>query len=116
MVPGAKGTILASPDGIAWSLRATSASDTLFGIAHGNGRFVAAGDNALFWSAVTASTQDDIYSIAFEANQFVTARHYGAVLTSPDGWSWTSRTSPTILDLLGMDSGAASPGSAVQSG
>ena len=113
---GDKGTILTSPDGLAWSLRPTSASDTLFGIAYGNGRYVAAGDNALLWSAVTAPTQDDIYSITFGPDQLVNARHYGAVLTRPDSRSWTSRTSPTTLDLLGMDSVAASPGSDVQWG
>jgi hypothetical protein len=40
---GANGTILTSPDGGTWTLRASLPTNSLYGAAYGNGTFVAVG-------------------------------------------------------------------------
>src|ERR1035438_6307717 len=63
---GESGTILTSPDGVAWKSRNSGITNGgLYGIASGNGLFVAVGFS---W--------DD---------------NYGVILTSQDGIVWTSR-------------------------
>jgi len=47
---GGGGTILTSPDGITWTLQTSGTSNTLYGIAYGNGRFVAVGENVILTS------------------------------------------------------------------
>ncbi|MGA9750486.1 MAG: carboxypeptidase regulatory-like domain-containing protein [Acidobacteriota bacterium] len=110
---GDKGTILTSPDGLAWSLRPTSASDTLFGIAYGNGRYVAAGDNTLFWSdgganwtKILITSVNGLRDVAFGANRFVAVGVIGGIITSPDGINWSAVTAPTQDDIYSITFGA----------
>jgi len=44
----------------------------------------------------------DFRAIIYGNNQYVAVREGGFFMTSPDGISWTSRTSPTTKNLLGV--------------
>jgi Immunoglobulin I-set domain len=72
----------------------------LDGIAHGNGTYVAVGQNglvftspdALTWSNRTSGTSSTLYDVAFGNGIFVaTIAGSSNVLTSPNGITWTTR-------------------------
>ena len=72
---GLDGTLLTSPDGITWTKRAlpeTGATFNLYAVTYANGTFVAGGYSSLYF----------VYTVN------------SAILTSPDGITWTRRTLP----------------------
>ena len=54
------------------------------------------------WKMQTFTGDPDFRAIVYAQNQYVVVREGGAIMTSPDGLSWTSRKSPTKNNLLGL--------------
>ena len=102
--PGAwKGVIYTSPDGSSWTQRLFSGED-LRDVAYGGGTYVAVGDNGtmwnspdgLAWSPVGTGLSEDLDGVAFGGGMFVAVGSGSgggpvAVLTSPDGTTWTDQ-------------------------
>lgn len=115
VVVGSDGTILRSADGNMWTRVVSPTVSHLEGVAYGNGRFVAVGGynatiistNGVDWVYHTYSTNADLYCIGFAHGLFIAAGYsfdngISALLTSPDGVTWTSRnfTFNTIFDRI----------------
>ena len=92
--PGSPGT--SSP----WREVSSGTSDTLKGVAYGNGVFVAVGGvpwkstilvsrDGLNWTRVSYDAQSPLNGIAYENGLFVAVGLDETILTSPDGYSWT---------------------------
>lgn len=92
-----------------WSPATSPASQTLWGIAHGNNRFVAVGEagtiltspDGLAWTARASGTDKWLLGVTFSPtlDTFVVVGDAGTILTSPDGITWTPRTSGTAQRL-----------------
>jgi len=103
-----KNTLLISRDGISWTKdSAGSPSTTFSNITYGNGMFIAAVDSAGI-GLIKTSTDGRIWTTRFidtGYNYFDKARYInglfvimgtgGTILTSPDGFNWTTRSSGT---------------------
>lgn len=86
-------------------------SETMWGLAHGDGLWVAVGENrkvaisedGFSWTAIDVSAifaaNDDISAVSYGGGQWVIAGGSGPskIATSPDGTTWTSRT-PAVSD------------------
>jgi len=115
---GANGTLLTSGNGITWAVGNSGTTNTLYGITYGNGRFVAVGaagtlinstDGGISWQTINSSTASDLKGVAYGVPQlayvytpqngytalnlpaatFVAVGANGALVTSPDGVTWT---------------------------
>jgi hypothetical protein len=96
---GLNGTLITSPDGIAWSSITTPSAQSLRGAAYGNNTFVIVGfkgevvtsqDDGATWDVQTSVTTEDLNSVAYGNGTFVAAGGYsGDVITSADGINWT---------------------------
>ena len=82
-------------------------------VAFGNNTFVAVGarakvirstDNGVSWSNSTSgvSSSIELYGVTFGNNTFVAVGKNGTIITSPDGITWTTRTSGTTFTLFGV--------------
>lgn len=100
---GSPNIALTSPNGVTWTSRfANSGFYQLNAVVYGAGRYVAVGGlgtvvtsaNAIQWTARSSGTFEWLQGIAFGANTFV-AVGGRALLTSPDGVSWTQRPTPS---------------------
>ena len=99
---GGYGTIMTSPDGVTWTSLSSGIS-TFYGIAFGNGIFVAVSTN-YSW----CSTDGSIWTtgsfrggwagggITFGNNIFVAVGINGSIQTTNDGITWTAQTAPGI--------------------
>lgn len=67
----------------------------------------------IVWHAVPRPTTNDLQGIAVLDDRFILTGDNGAVLTSPDGTNWTSRSTPIRAFLSGV---ATFPGGAVAVG
>ncbi len=54
------------------------------------------------WSVQTFKGDPDFRAIVYAKGQYVVVREGGSIMTSPDGIKWTSRSSPTTENLLGL--------------
>jgi hypothetical protein len=54
------------------------------------------------WKIQSFTGDPDFRAIVYADNQYVVVREAGYIMTSPDGLNWTSRTSPTTKNLLGL--------------
>ncbi|MBL9127059.1 MAG: hypothetical protein JNL97_05405, partial [Verrucomicrobiales bacterium] len=126
--------IATSTDGLRWTTLDLVSLPTvdLRGVAHGNGTWVAVGNNGLIltspdgieWSVSDSGTPRDLADIAFGGGRFVAVGHRANVsiaLVSSDGLEWTttlSRTngSPTSPGNLDLDRVAAGTGGFVAIG
>jgi len=109
---GDEGTFLTSTDGITWAPHSSTAISYVLGITYGNGLFVAVGIkgssgviltslDAVTWTTSYSSAKYAI-SITYGNGLFVAVGSGGSVLTSPDGATWTARTSATTNALYGV--------------
>ncbi|MBI5483048.1 MAG: hypothetical protein HY888_01135 [Deltaproteobacteria bacterium] len=100
---GSAGTILITPDGGAtWPQKTSGTTKDLKAVAFGNNTFVAAGnsgticfstDNGLTWQVAVSNVTKDLYNITYGNSLFVAVGYSGTIITSPDGVTWTKRTS-----------------------
>lgn len=99
---GAAGEIQSSPDGQAWTRRATGGGDSVLAVAsNGAGTLVAVGQteflksstNGTSWTSRTSpfTGTPHLVSVAFGAGVFVVVTAQNDIATSPDGVTWTVR-------------------------
>lgn len=94
--------IATSTDGIVWTARSGSPSGANRAVGYGDGRWIVGGSNAVTstnngasWSTVTVGV--GINGVAYGDGMWVAVGDSGALATSPDGATWTSRTTSTWL-------------------
>ncbi len=85
---GDKGTIRTSPDGSTWTVRNSGPITT-----GGRG------------GTTTAASTADLQAVTYGGGQFVAVGDNGTILTSPDGLTWTPRTSGTTFTLFAVTYG-----------
>lgn len=98
--------IMTSPDGITWTIRTPAEDEALFGVAWGNGLFVAVGNDGvgvqtspdgITWTVrPNPAALPRFGAVTFADNLFVATGTSGPdiIMTSPDGITWTLRTIP----------------------
>jgi sugar lactone lactonase YvrE len=98
-----RGVVAISEDGEHWMKQLPVTSESLNGVAFGNGRFVAVGNNGtvltsthgVVWETQTLTPEGrpDLRGIAFDQGLFVavSGNANGSIWTSPDGINWTNR-------------------------
>jgi len=82
----------------------------LHGVAYGNGRFVAVGnegavissEDGLGWTVRDSGTDERLRAVIFGNGLFITVGYAGTILTSPDGLRWTRRKSGSDTRLKGI--------------
>ncbi|MCI0535849.1 MAG: immunoglobulin domain-containing protein [Verrucomicrobiales bacterium] len=82
----------------------------LYGVAYGNGQFVAVGDystiltsvDGVSWVRRRSASQTSLNGIVYGAGQFVAVGGGGNILTSEDGVNWVVRQSGTQDNLRGI--------------
>jgi prepilin-type N-terminal cleavage/methylation domain-containing protein len=99
--------IMTSPDGVTWTARTSPTSEEWWDVTYGGGTWVAVGyggrvmssSNGFDWTQRGAPS-NDYYSVTYGNGLFVAVSEGGGtsqIITSPDGTTWTSRTSPISL-------------------
>lgn len=119
---GANGTIITSGDGANWAVVPPVTTNALYGITYGNGYFVAVGatgtllttTNGVTWQTVATLSALDLKGVAYGIPQyyvngvptlnqpaatFVAIGANGALVTSPDGATWTLRPQISTTQL-----------------
>ena len=111
---GDSGTLLTSPDGVAWTLQNSGDTHHLFGVGYGNGTFVAVGTvgailtstDGTTWTPRLSGTGAYLYGTAYGNSTFVAVGASGTVLASADnGTTWTPSFTPTNNWLFGITYG-----------
>ena len=82
-----------------WAVRNSGTTEHLFGVANGNGTFVATGTNGAVltspdgaaWTSRNSGTPNDLNAVAYANGTFVAVGTVGTILTSTDGVIWTPR-------------------------
>jgi hypothetical protein len=104
--------VMTSPDGATWTTRTAAFDSTWYDVTYGNGRFVAVAlgsalgvagnvmysDNGTNWFTATSSEDLAYVDVEYGEGLFVAVSIVGAgnqIMTSPDGITWTTRTTPT---------------------
>jgi hypothetical protein len=85
----------------------------LFGVAYGNGTFVAVGGlgtiltstDGVTWTSETSGINYHLWGVTYGNGTFVAVGDDGTILTSTDGVTWTSETSGTNYNLEGVTYG-----------
>jgi hypothetical protein len=104
---GQGGRIITSPDGVNWTIRISGTSETFRGVATNATTFVTVGGQSaamirysadgITWNAAAVpaspSPSGALRAVAWGNNQFIAVGAQATVLTSPDGISWTVRSS-----------------------
>ena len=106
------GLIVTSPDGNTWAQ--TDVALVVKGLAYGNGKYVAAGDNGAIetspdgtnWTVQNSGTTVSLEGITYN-NGFVAVGLGGTILSSTDGVTWTNNTSGTVNNLNGAGYGSS---------
>jgi hypothetical protein len=94
---GAGGTVITSPNALAWTLRASGTANNLNGVAFGNGSYVAVGNvgtvinspDGATWDVQLSETTEDLNSVQFLNGQFYAVGANGTIISSLDGSVWT---------------------------
>jgi len=97
---GQIGKIVSSSDTVTWTDRTISGSQDLHAVTYGGGRFVGVGASSVRYSTdgdtwSSTSISGTMRGISYGKGLFVAVGDSGAIRTSTDGTSWTSRTSNT---------------------
>ena len=123
--PGNQMSVLTSSDGYAWAGGNANFSGPMdvYGVAYGNGIYVAVGtvliDSSNLWASSSppssglpspvngnnfrnSGTSNTLYGVAYGNSTFVAIGAGGTIITSPDGITWASRTSGTTNTLYGI--------------
>jgi hypothetical protein len=82
-----------------YALAGTAKETVAVGI---DGRIATRNNTTGVWAIQTFTGDPDFRAIVYANNQYVVVREAGFIMTSPDGVKWTSRTSPTKKNLLGL--------------
>jgi|GEM_PF-1648561 len=102
---------ISSDSGAIWTSKISNVTNNLNAVAFGNGKFVAVGDwgdvtvstdNGATWTAGDFGTSHSFTSfrgVTFGKGLFVATGDNGAVLSSPNGITWTERASGTTNHL-----------------
>lgn len=93
-----------------WTSRTSGTGNNLFGVAYGNGKFVAVGDSGtirysttgLTWSGATSGTTAALTGVCWTGSYFVACGAGGVLFRSADGVTWSSITSGTSNGLSGI--------------
>lgn len=98
---GNSGTILTSPDGVNWTSRTSGISEGLNRICYAKspGLFVAVGNNGVIlsssdginWISRTSGISSTLKGICYSEKRHLFVAVSSAILTSPDGITWTNR-------------------------
>ena len=96
----AQGTVLRSPDGVAWTLQGVPEATFLYGVTYGGGQYVAVGPggrvitspDAIAWTQRTSNTTQTLNGVTFGGGLYVAVGDSHEVVTSPDGVTWTVQT------------------------
>ncbi|HBG07986.1 MAG: hypothetical protein A2075_11030 [Geobacteraceae bacterium GWC2_58_44] len=113
-VVGGNTNVLTSSNGTSWIGEQTDFSLlNHMGMAFGNGIFVSVGmtiksssDGRSWTSRFTVPNQRLLYGVAWGNGRFVAVGANGLIYSSPDGISWTLRSSGTAVTLSGVTYGA----------
>src|SRR6266542_275051 len=116
---GDGGSIVTSTDGENWTARSSGSQAALNGVAYGNGKFLAFGDegtngvvltspDGLTWTLSIAQTASGLRQVIYDRGMFVgvgtidfqNGERQPRITTSLDGQSWTNQTSVPVLDAL----------------
>lgn len=106
--------VLISTDGTNWAqgrIESPPGAVTFFAVQYANGLHVAVGSGLVATSTdggiwnVTRSDIAEIHDVAYGNGTFVVVGHGGAIVASPDGSSWASKTSGTSYRLNGVTHG-----------
>lgn len=104
---GARGTVLRSFDGCAWTKRLSNTSSDLNDVVYAQNVWVAVGDegrivtsvDGAFFNLRSSGTEVDLKGITHGANQFVAVGRDGAIAKSSNGLDWTVQGTKEARDL-----------------
>jgi len=111
------GTILTSPDGVAWTSRDSGTISPFNGVTYGNGTFVSVGStimtspDGVAWTYRDSATTRPFNGVTYGNGTFVAVEpgfgnpNGSPILTSPDGVTWTKRHSGVVDTLLNVTYG-----------
>lgn len=103
---GGGGKIATSANGLDWTVQTSGVSTVLYGLAYGDGKWIADGNSTVVstdgitWTSATAIPAN---AIRYSGGRFVAVGPAGAISTSDDGGTtWVSRTSGVTTPLWGI--------------
>ena len=108
----ASGAIFTSPNGTTWTARSSGSTNALRAVASSSKELVAVGANGTIltsanegatWTAQNSGTKVDLMSVVWSGTQFVAVGYSGmagAILSSPNGSTWTARATGSVLPIL----------------
>ena len=90
-----------------WTKRTSGVGLNLYGVAHGNGKYVSVGQNGVVlvssngvsWESAVSGATSNLWSVAFGAGQYVAVGDGGLILRSSNATAWTSSASGTTNRL-----------------
>ena len=107
VVVGFGGTVLTSPDGIAWTPRSSGTTATLRAIVKGGRQLCTVGDagtiltspDGVTWTRRTSGTSLELRGVAWTGTRFSLVGEAGLAMTSEDGITWSTRFTGTSSDI-----------------
>jgi len=100
---GPSGALATSPDGVAWTARASNVTETLGGVAASTqgivvvgsgGRIIGSVDGGITWTTRTSGTNASLNRITWTGSEFYAVGSGGTVVRSSDGSAWTVLATP----------------------
>ncbi|TCP52631.1 cadherin-like protein, partial [Tumebacillus sp. BK434] len=113
------GTIIKSADGISWQNVSVAAAAGFYGVAYGEGKFIAVGESTGSTPVIYTSVDGQVWeivpdpkpkqvlnSVAYGDGKFVAVGLSGYIYESEDGVTWNERVSNVSKDLWAVNYGA----------
>jgi len=100
---GPAGALATSPDGVAWTARASNVTETLQGVAASTqgivvvgsgGRIIGSVDGGITWTTRTSGTNATLNRVTWTGSDFYAVGSAGTVVRSSDGRAWTLLPTP----------------------